>query len=385
MSAVVSQFPFATLEALSRADIEATAKLRAFSRDYVELSKLSGALAEVLGERVEFSEPRYRNLALSHGDHDAVGIVFELFAGQSRVVRVLVELESALAVAIVSRGLRQRVPRIIDVSRGVPAPVAGALAAIFATALRRAYAKVMPRVADVGSAISLAQELHHRDPELVAGWSRIVVGDEAFEMRFRVPARALRSPVAPRLSRQVLSGLGDCQISLPLVWATTTSTRAELEQLEVGDAFLPTGTSARRSSDGSLIGPVALLAARAERGLGAELADGGRLVLRDFLESHPWTQESRMSSETALGVTLEALEDAPIVVRVELGAVSMTAREWGALGPGDVIALGRRIGDEAILRAGGAEIARGELVQVDGEYGVRITALRTGKARGDER
>ena len=61
-------------------------------------------------------------------------------------------------------------------------------------------------------------------------------------------------------------------------------------------------------------------------------------------------------------------------MRVELGTVEMKAREWAALGPGDVVALGRKIGDPAILRVGGVELARGELVQVEGEMAVRIIA-----------
>ena len=81
--------------------------------------------------------------------------------------------------------------------------------------------------------------------------------------------------------------------------------------------------------------------------------------------------------------TIESLEHAPVVVRVELGTVEMKAREWAELGPGDVIALGRWVGDPAILRVGGVELARGELVQVDGEYGVRILA-RTGLRAGTE-
>ena len=71
---------------------------------------------------------------------------------------------------------------------------------------------------------------------------------------------------------------------------------------------------------------------------------------------------------------LESLEQAPIVVRVELGTVEMKAREWAELGPGDVVALGRKIGDLAILRVGGVEVARGELVQVEGEIAVRIAS-----------
>jgi len=76
--------------------------------------------------------------------------------------------------------------------------------------------------------------------------------------------------------------------------------------------------------------------------------------------------------------TLEVIEDAPVVVRVELGVVEMKAREWAALGTGDVIALGRRLGDPATLRVGGVDVAYGELVQVDGEYGVRILGRPVG-------
>ena len=72
--------------------------------------------------------------------------------------------------------------------------------------------------------------------------------------------------------------------------------------------------------------------------------------------------------------TARVLDDAPVVVRVELGTVEMKAREWAELAPGDVIALGRKLGEPAILRVAGVEVARGELVQIDGEYGVRILA-----------
>ncbi|HWZ93320.1 MAG TPA: FliM/FliN family flagellar motor switch protein, partial [Polyangiaceae bacterium] len=71
----------------------------------------------------------------------------------------------------------------------------------------------------------------------------------------------------------------------------------------------------------------------------------------------------------------EAVLDSPIVVRLEMGAVSMTAREWAELGPGDVIETGRRIAEPVILRVAGREVARGELVNLEGELGVRIREL----------
>ncbi len=72
------------------------------------------------------------------------------------------------------------------------------------------------------------------------------------------------------------------------------------------------------------------------------------------------------------GKTEVALADAPVVVRVEIGAAEMPAREWASLGKGDVISLRKRLGEAVTLRVSGVEVARGELVQIDGEVGVRI-------------
>src|SRR5262249_58478941 len=70
--------------------------------------------------------------------------------------------------------------------------------------------------------------------------------------------------------------------------------------------------------------------------------------------------------------TSEVVLDAPLVVRVEMGSVTMTMREWASLGAGDIIGLGRRVGEPVVLRAAGLVIARGELVDIEGELGVRI-------------
>ena len=82
--------------------------------------------------------------------------------------------------------------------------------------------------------------------------------------------------------------------------------------------------------------------------------------------------EADMTESEGDGALLEAVGDVPVVVRVEIGEARMAAREWAALGRGDVITLGRRVGELVLLRVGGVAIARGELVNVDGEVGVRI-------------
>lgn len=67
-----------------------------------------------------------------------------------------------------------------------------------------------------------------------------------------------------------------------------------------------------------------------------------------------------------------ALEAAPVVMRLELGSVTMTAAEWARLAVGDVIGTGIRVGEAVVLRAGGAEFGRGELCEVEGELAVRL-------------
>ena len=77
-------------------------------------------------------------------------------------------------------------------------------------------------------------------------------------------------------------------------------------------------------------------------------------------------------SEDRGGALLDAIGEVPVVVRVEIGEARMAARDWASLGRGDVVALGRRVGERVVLRVGGVPVARGELVEIDGEVGVRI-------------
>ena len=71
----------------------------------------------------------------------------------------------------------------------------------------------------------------------------------------------------------------------------------------------------------------------------------------------------------------DAVGQTPVLVRVELGHVSLLAREWAELRPGDVIRTEQRVGTPVRLRIAGREVARGELVDVEGELGVKITSL----------
>jgi type III secretion system YscQ/HrcQ family protein len=67
--------------------------------------------------------------------------------------------------------------------------------------------------------------------------------------------------------------------------------------------------------------------------------------------------------------------DVPVTLTVELGRVNLSLGRLADLKPGDVLELGRHSREPVELTSGGRLVARGELVQIDTELGVRITNL----------
>ncbi len=69
------------------------------------------------------------------------------------------------------------------------------------------------------------------------------------------------------------------------------------------------------------------------------------------------------------------LRELPVQITCEIGRVTLTAREILELRPGAVVPVGRPLAGPVDLTAGGRVIARGELVDVEGELGVRVTEV----------
>jgi flagellar motor switch protein FliN len=72
---------------------------------------------------------------------------------------------------------------------------------------------------------------------------------------------------------------------------------------------------------------------------------------------------------------LEMLHGVAMEVTVELGRTRMTVRELLALAPGQVLELDRAAGSPADLLVNGRLIARGEVVVVDEDFGLRVTEI----------
>lgn len=384
--ASVRPFPFTSLESLTRADVAQAARLRRVAHALVDVAGIERALGELTAEPVGITVRSVRRREAPRATDDATGVVLA-FAGEpvtsAHPRRVLVEVEGALAAALSTRALRQKSPRMVDTSRTPSPALAGAFAAVLVAALRRAHSSGVLKVVAAGPGAVLARDLLQSERDVTAATLTVTIGEDAFEARISVPDALAEAPRELVFSRASLAAMGDATIAMPLVMTTTLAAREDLFELEQGDVFVPSRQAFPLRDDGALVGAVALVAPSAERGIEAALAENGRLVVGGLLESHPWIQERSMPADEAQATTIESLEHAPVVVRVELGTVEMKAHEWAELGPGDVISLGRRVGDPAILRVGGVELARGELVQVDGEYGVRILARTGMRARSN--
>jgi flagellar motor switch protein FliN/FliY len=72
---------------------------------------------------------------------------------------------------------------------------------------------------------------------------------------------------------------------------------------------------------------------------------------------------------------LEMLQGVIMDVTVELGRARMSVRELLALSPGTVLELDRAAGSPADLLVNGRLIARGEVVVVDEDFGLRVTEI----------
>ena len=68
-------------------------------------------------------------------------------------------------------------------------------------------------------------------------------------------------------------------------------------------------------------------------------------------------------------------DDAEIRASLELARFQLTLGELQRVQVGDVLLTGRRIGEGVTLRAAGRALAHGDLVDVEGEIGVRLSEI----------
>jgi flagellar motor switch protein FliN/FliY len=129
---------------------------------------------------------------------------------------------------------------------------------------------------------------------------------------------------------------------------------------------------------------VALSAIAAKDGaVTVPLLDGGDIGAVLALALSPWPADAgpggvaTRSAGAGPRGGLDMLHDVEMEVSAELGRTRMSVRELLSLTPGAIIELDRAAGSPADLLVNGRLIARGEVVVVDENFGIRITEIVT--------
>jgi flagellar motor switch protein FliN/FliY len=71
-------------------------------------------------------------------------------------------------------------------------------------------------------------------------------------------------------------------------------------------------------------------------------------------------------------INMDALMDVPVTLSVEIGRSKMPIKQLISLNQGSVVELERGVNEPLDLMVNGTLIARGEVVVVDGQFGLRL-------------
>ena len=98
----------------------------------------------------------------------------------------------------------------------------------------------------------------------------------------------------------------------------------------------------------------------------------------EALPAHEFQALAKPAFGSAVSRSLDMLHDVEMAVTVELGRTRMTVREILGLAPGTVVELDRAAGAPVDVVVNGTLIARGEVVVIDEEFGIRVTEIVSG-------
>jgi flagellar motor switch protein FliN/FliY len=98
----------------------------------------------------------------------------------------------------------------------------------------------------------------------------------------------------------------------------------------------------------------------------------------ETIEYEQFDQADGSSGAVGADHDLSRLSDIPMELSVEIGRTHMTVGETLDLHIGSVVTLERQAGETAGLLVNGTAIARGEVIVVDEQYGLRITEILEG-------
>jgi flagellar motor switch protein FliN/FliY len=106
-------------------------------------------------------------------------------------------------------------------------------------------------------------------------------------------------------------------------------------------------------------------------------ASAGEPLIEDVELEQLLPYDADPADQTDIGLLLEV----PLSISVELGRTSLTIRELLALGQGSILQLDRHAGEPVDVLVNGKRLARGEVVVIDEDFGIRVTEVVTPEER----
>jgi len=100
-----------------------------------------------------------------------------------------------------------------------------------------------------------------------------------------------------------------------------------------------------------------------------------RITIVGYVEKPFGTEGNHMETDTVNPLVADALSNAVMKITVELGATYKTVKEVYGIGEGTVVELDKLAGEPLDVKANGLTIAKGEVVIIDENFGVRITEI----------
>jgi flagellar motor switch/type III secretory pathway protein FliN len=343
-----------------------------------QTSKTSAAFRQISFPRPRLPHPSFLP--------NAVVASFGAVPGHPWATGALVVLEAPLAHALVTSILS--IPYLWpNPSRPAPQPVHEATAAfMLATGRRLGLVPDFQLQATGHRAWSEFSKTCHAYPHrVIAIDGRLQLGKHSYAWTVYLLLLPKPTMVPERFGPSDLLRLDGMPLGLNVVAAASWTRRSVVRALQPGAAWLPGDGWTITLEEHRPVGKVWLQSPRNTLGVEARLRADGALVLgeevtvmQDSNQQHPATNESvdpqaASSAQPAMNLSqgvAQALADAPVLVRVELGTVSLTAEQWARVGPGTILTTGHPLAQHVVLRVGDMEVARGELVNVEGELGV---------------
>jgi len=371
-------YPFDVFEKVSRAQVMA---LRRCARriPILDADRAAQTAAHLLGERLNIRPlpPSYCSegqLGGALGD-TVVALILEPAAGETG--RIAVEISDALAANVVDRALGGSEGESAPVSKGTLGDTErGVLAYVAARLLAEAGEQPWRLVAVVTTAGGVVA--HLGDEGCVTWPAEVSLGQTRGVVRALLPRRVIASLGEATAAARAAGSVATLELTVVAEAARGRIAARELRGLRIGDVVMPDEVWVSHGGQRPVHGQVRLrIEGAARTAWHCSIGDGVLEVLR-VERSHepPAGKGKRMEGDEGTGERIaETAGDAPVELVVELARFRMSLEELLALRAGEVITTGRSIGERVTLRAGDRAIATGELVDVEGEVGVRLLRI----------